>query len=159
MVSGADLRPALVACRIARTPTVGAHAQEMQVTMNDPLLAPLKDAVRREVGGVVLEAVRAGNARVKRTIYPAGFTWETHMKPIVGTALCMHAHVGFLARGHVQIRFADGCTADFVAPQAVVIEPGHIGWVVGDEEAVLIEVDFEGETARRFGLPEEHRHG
>ena len=58
----------------------------------------------------------------------------------------------------IGIRFTDGCTLEFVAPQAVVIEPGHIGWVVGDEDAVLIEVDFEGETARRFGLPEEHRH-
>ena len=46
----------------------------------------------------------------------------------------------------------------FAAPQAVSIEPGHDGWVVGDEPAVLIEVDFEGETARRFGLPETHRH-
>ena len=25
--------------------------------------------------------------------------------------------------------------------------------------AVLIEVDFEGETARRFGIPEQHQHG
>jgi hypothetical protein len=142
---------------MARTFPGSRPAQEAPM-MNDPLLAPLKDAVRRDVGGVVLEAVRAGDARVKRTIYPAGFTWETHMKPLVGTALCMHAHVGFLARGRIGIQFADGCTLEFVAPQVVVIEPGHIGWVVGNEAAVLIEVDFEGDTARRFGLPEEHRH-
>jgi hypothetical protein len=41
---------------------------------------------------------------------------------------------------------------------AVVIEAGHEGWVVGYEPAVLIEVDFMGDTARRFGLPETHRH-
>jgi hypothetical protein len=30
--------------------------------------------------------------------------------------------------------------------------------VVGNEPAVLIEVDFEGATAQHFGLPERHEH-
>jgi hypothetical protein len=30
---------------------------------------------------------------------------------------------------------------------------------VGEEPAVLIEFDFEGETAARLGLPERHQHG
>jgi hypothetical protein len=38
------------------------------------------------------------------------------------------------------------------------LEPGHQGSVIGTEEAVLIEVDFEGETAKRFGLPAVHKH-
>ncbi len=79
------------------------------------------------------------------------------MKAVVGTELCMHAHVGFLARPHPD-RYADGCTRDFAAPQAVVIEPEHDGSVVGDEPAVLIEFDFERETAHRFGIPDAHRH-
>jgi len=33
-----------------------------------------------------------------------------------------------------------------------------VGSVVGDEPAVLIEVDFEGETAKVFGLPDTHAH-
>ena len=78
---------------------------------------------------------------------------------IVGTDLCMHAHVGFLARGQVNIQYADGCTLEFVAPQVVAIEPGHDGWVVGNEPAVLVEFDFEGETVSRLGMPEAHRHG
>ena len=47
---------------------------------------------------------------------------------------------------------------EFTAPQVVVIDPGHDGWVVGDEPAVLIEFDFLGDTVRRFGLPSAHRH-
>ena len=39
----------------------------------------------REIGGVRLEVGRAGGARVKRMVYPAGFRWSVHMKPIVGT--------------------------------------------------------------------------
>jgi hypothetical protein len=76
------------------------------------------------------------------------------MKAIVGTDLCMHALVGFLSRGQIHTPDADGCTLKFVAPQAAAIEPGHAGWVVGDEAAVLIEFDFEGDTVRRLGMPE-----
>jgi hypothetical protein len=124
----------------------------------DPIVAPVNGADHREVGGVQLDIARAGSARVKRLIYQPGFRWSTHMKQIVDTDLCMHAHVGFLVRGQIHIEYADGCRLEFAAPQAVSIEPGHDGWVVGDEPAVLIEVDFEADTARRFGMPESHRH-
>ena len=127
--------------------------------VTDPLVAPLKGAERRSLGHVQLDVVRAGAARVKRLIYPAGFGWSTDMKPVTGTDLCMHAHVGFLARGRIHIEYADGCRQDFRAPQVVAIEPGHDGWVVGDEPAVLIEFDFERETVSRLGMPEAHRHG
>ena len=120
------------------------------------LLAPMKDAQHREIGGVLVDVVPTGAARVKRIIYPAGFRWSAHMQPVVGTALCMHAHVGFLAQGSISIRYADGFVEEFVAPQAVAIEPGHDGWVVGDGPAVLIEFDFEGSTVERLGLPVRH---
>jgi len=124
----------------------------------DPLLAPVKGAERREVGHVRLEVGRAGGARVKRMIYPAGFRWSKDMKPIVGTELCMHAHVGFLARGEIHIEYADGCVVEHRAPQIVAIEPGHDGWVVGKEPVVMIEFDFEGDTVARLGMPPAHRH-
>jgi hypothetical protein len=124
----------------------------------DPLVAAVKGAERREIGGVRLEVGRAGEGRVKRMVYPAGFRWSVHMKPIVGTALCMHAHVGFLARGEIHVEYADGCVVEHKAPQIVAIEPGHDGWVVGREPVVLIEFDFEGDTIRRLGMPETHRH-
>jgi hypothetical protein len=124
----------------------------------DALLAPMRGADRREVGGVTIDTARAANGRVKRVCYPPGFRWSVHMKQIVNTPLCMHAHVGFLARGRVRGTYADGCAFDLAAPRAVVIEPGHDAWVVGKNAAVLIEFDTERSTAERFGLPEAHRH-
>lgn len=129
------------------------------MTPTDPLLAPIPGAEHRALGGVQLDIVRAGNARVKRSVYPPRFHWARDVKPHVGTETCMHAHVGFLARGHIHMTFPDGCTLDFVAPQVFVIEPGHDGRVVGDEPAIVIEFDFEEETAARLGLPERHQHG
>jgi hypothetical protein len=129
--------------------------------MNDanPLLAPMQGTEHQKIAGVQLDITRVGAARVKRVIYPAGFQWSTHIKPVVHTDFCMHAHVGFLAHGKIHIEFPDGCRKEFTAPQAVIIEPGHDGWVVGNEPAVLIEFDFEDDTARMCGMPDRHVHG
>ncbi len=124
----------------------------------DPLLTPIEGADRQVIAGITVDTVQAANGRIKRLVYPPGFRWSTHLKPLVGTAFCMHAHIGFLVRGHVQGAYADGCAFDYIAPQVVVLEPGHDAWIVGDETAVMIQFDAEGETASRFGLPEEHRH-
>jgi len=124
----------------------------------DALVAAVRGATHRYVGHVRLDVGRAGGARVKRMIYPPGFRWSTDMKPVVGTDLCMHAHVGFLARGEIHIEYADGCVVEHRAPQIVAIEPGHDGWVVGKEPVVLIEFDFEGDTVNRLGMPGAHRH-
>ena len=124
----------------------------------DPLTAPMDGAEHREVGGVQLDVARAGDCRVKRVIYQPGFRWSSNMKAVVGTELCQHANVGFLARGQIHIQYADGCVLKFTAPQAVAIEPGHDGWVVGTEPAVMIEFDFERDTVRRLGMPAEHSH-
>jgi hypothetical protein len=124
----------------------------------ETLLAPLPESEGKEIGGVRIDVVRTGASRVKRMIYPPGFRWSTHMKSIVGTQVCMHSHVGFLASGQFHIEYSDGCTLEFAAPQVVRIEPGHDGWVVGDQPVVLIEFDFEGETTSRLGMPAMHTH-
>ena len=128
------------------------------MSATNPLLAPMKADERREVGGVQVDIAKTGNVRVKRMIYPPGFNFDTNLKKVVGTDLCMHAHVGFMAQGQINVRFADGCVVEYKAPQFVAVEPGHQGYVVGDEPAVLIEFDFEGDTVDRLGVPP-HRHG
>src|SRR5688572_25804554 len=101
----------------AKTPrTAKARKAKAPRATADALMAPLKGAVRRNVGQVQLEVGPAGAARVKRMIYPVGFRWSVDMKPVVGTDLCMHAHVGFLARGRFHVEYADGCTLECKAP-------------------------------------------
>ena len=123
---------------------------------------PVKDVrnatVRRDIGGVRLEAGPAGDGRVKRMVYPVGYRWSHHTKPFVDTDYCMHAHVGFLVQGRIDVVYADGCVESYQAPQVVAVAPGHDGHVVGSEPAVLIEFDFEGDTVNRLGMPDAHRH-
>ena len=142
-----------------RSPATPPRPATARAAGRDPLLAPIAGADRRVVGGVAIDVMLAANGRIKRVVYPPGFRWSAHMRPVVGTELCMHAHVGFLARGKVRGRYADGCAFELAAPRSVVIEPAHDAEVVGDEAAVLIEFDAEADTARRFGLPPEHRCG
>ena len=125
---------------------------------DDVLRSNVAGAERRDVDGVQIDLTKVGRGRIRRVIYPAGFRWSKDMRERVGTNLCMHTHVGFIVAGTIEVEYADGCRVQFKAPQAVIIEAGHDGWVVGDEAAVLIEVDFEGDTANRFGLPSAHRH-
>ena len=123
-----------------------------------PLTAPIPGSAHQELGGVKLDIVKAGAARVKRMIYPAGFRWSRDLKPLLGVDQCMHAHVGFLAHGRIHIHYPDGCVSEYEAPAVVAIDPGHDGWVMGDEPAVLIEFDFERETTAKLGMPTEHKH-
>jgi hypothetical protein len=126
--------------------------------MSDSLVAPMQNTDQRDIGGLHLDIGKAGGCRIKRIIYPPGFRWSTHMKPVVNTEWCMHAHVGFLAQGRVHVQYEDVDTVELVAPQFVSIEPGHDAWVVGDEAAVLIEFDFERDTVTKLGMPQVHHH-
>ncbi|HEY3928427.1 MAG TPA: hypothetical protein VGL89_08635 [Candidatus Koribacter sp.] len=125
---------------------------------SDTLIAPMKGAEHHSVGGVEIDVTPAADCRVKRVIYPVGFRWSKNLKPTVGTDYCMHAHVGFLARGEIHMEFSDGCVLEYRAPQVLAIEPGHDGWVVGNEPAVVIEFDFGADTVRSLGMPEKHSH-
>ena len=126
--------------------------------MMDPLTAPIAGSERRDIGGAQVDVMHAGAARIRRIVYPVGFRWSRNVKPSVKTDSCLHAHVGFLARGRIQGEYSDGCRFEFTAPQGVVIEPDHDAWVVGDEPAVLIEFDFASDTIAHMALPTRHRH-
>ena len=126
--------------------------------MSDDLLEPIDGAAHQSFGGMEVDIMHAGETRVKRLVYGVGGRWSEHIKPLVDTDLCMHAHVGYIAQGRLAGEYPDGCTFDFVAPQAVYIEPGHDSWVVGDQPVVLIQFDYENDTIGRLGMPAEHRH-
>lgn len=109
-------------------------------------------------GPVEIDVGVVGDARIKRMVYPPGMRWSTDLKPIVGTEWCEHAHAGFLAEGSLRFEFEDGCVLEYTAPAVVDVAPGHDAVVVGDDAAVLIEVDFETATVERLGVAEMHAH-
>jgi hypothetical protein len=125
---------------------------------DDTILQPIEGSHHQNFGGMDIDVMTAGETRIKRLVYGVGGRWSEHIKPLVGTDQCMHAHVGFIAQGRLAGEYPDGCTFDFTAPQAVYIEPGHDTWVVGDEAVVLIQFDYANDTLNRLGIDGEHHH-
>jgi hypothetical protein len=104
-----------------------------------PVLSPMAGADHHSVAGLEVDVAKVGGGRMKRLVYPVGYRWSTHMKPVEGV-------------------YEDGCSYELEAPAFAAIAAGHDAWVVGEEPAVFIQFDFEEGTARRFGLPERHEH-
>ncbi len=123
-----------------------------------PLFAAMSGAEHQTFGPVEIDVVTVGDARVKRAIYPPGLRWSVDLRPLVGTETCQHAHAGFLAHGALNFEYPDGCVVELQAPAVVDVAPGHDAWVPGDQPAVLIEIDFLGDTIARLGLADDHRH-
>ena len=156
---GGHFTTTVTVCNQGSSASYSTHV-EVSLSADDVVTPsdPIAGSERTSIGGLVADTVAAGDARIKRITYPPGWRWSADMQPVVGTPSCVHAHVGFLAQGAIEIQYDDGCRQEFRAPAAVVIEPGHDGWVLGDETAIFIQVDCAGDTVDRFGLRAEHGH-
>jgi hypothetical protein len=126
--------------------------------MSEGIFGPVAGASHVSFGPVEIDIGEVGDARIKRLVYPPGMRWSTDLQPLVGTERCEHAHAGFLVHGALHFEFEDGCVLEYAAPAIVDVAPGHDAWVVGDEPAVLIEIDFETTTIPRLGLADVHVH-
>ncbi|MFL2747927.1 MAG: cupin domain-containing protein [bacterium] len=94
------------------------------------------------------EVVELGNVTAMKITLEPGWRWSECIKPVVGTESCQKRHVGMLVSGKMKVVNDDGSEAVVSAGDAYVFEPGHDGWVVGDEPAVGYE--FEGSTAATY---------
>jgi class 3 adenylate cyclase len=85
------------------------------------------------------DLVQIGGITVGRAAYEPGWRWSEHVKPLVGTPWCDFHHFGLVLAGRLHIEMSDGTSME-VGPDSVYeIPPGHDGWVIGDEPAVMIE--------------------
>ncbi len=74
--------------------------------------------------------------------FEPGWRWSESVGPITGSDLCQVHHNGFVAKGRMRLRMADGTEAEIGPGDVFVCPPGHDAWVVGDEPAVVY--DFAG---------------
>ena len=77
-----------------------------------------------------------------------GWRWSKDVRPIAGTAECLHHHLGVILEGQLHVEMADGTSIDFKAGDAYEIPPGHDAWVVGDTP--IHSFEFSG--SRTFAL-------
>jgi len=88
-----------------------------------------------------VDVVRLGSVTVGRATFQPGWRWSEHVGPVVGTEKCQARHVGAVQSGTLHTIHQDGSETDIKAGDAYIIEPGHDGWVVGDEPVVVLEFE------------------
>jgi hypothetical protein len=100
------------------------------------------DEVRRPHDTVTVEVVKLDGGEVGRYTFRPGWRWSEHVQPVVGGDSCQTLHLGYVVSGTIGVSFEDGSTGEIGAGSVYRIAPGHDGWVVGDEPAVVVE--FQG---------------
>lgn len=102
------------------------------------------------VPGQVSNVVTLGDTYVAWSVAQPGWRWSKDVKPLVGTPSCQIHHQGVVLSGQIQISSEDGIQRTIGPREAFDIQPGHDGWVVGEEPCVFIE--FHG--VRDWGKPQ-----
>ena len=83
---------------------------------------------------VVLASVAVGRGE-----YLPGWRWSEHAGTQTGQS--SKAHIGYVIKGQMLIRGADGGEVLVGPGDAFEAPPGHDAWVVGDEACIVL--DFE----------------
>jgi quercetin dioxygenase-like cupin family protein len=87
-----------------------------------------------------LDLVTLPNVTIGRAVFEPGWRWSEHVKPIAGTDSCLQPHTGYVVSGRLATRMDDGQELEFGAGEAFYIPPGHDGWTVGNEAAVVLDI-------------------
>jgi class 3 adenylate cyclase len=83
--------------------------------------------------------VRLAGTVVSRHVLQPGWSWEAHAQAQVGTASCELYHRGVVLRGRMGIRTDEGEEMVIGPNQVFDLPPGHVTWVEGDEELVMVD--------------------
>ena len=86
-----------------------------------------------------LELIKIGGMEIGRLVLSPGWRWSEHVKPIAGTELCEAPHFQYHVAGTLRVRTADGEEFDATPGQVTSLPAGHDAWVVGDEDAVVVD--------------------
>jgi len=86
-----------------------------------------------------LELVKVGVGMVGRLILEPGWRWSNDVRPIAGTELCEAPHLQYVVSGRLRVKMKDGKETELGPGSVSHLPPGHDGWVVGNEPAVIID--------------------
>jgi class 3 adenylate cyclase len=89
--------------------------------------------------GLNAEVVEIGGVTVARIVHEPGWRWYTHVRPQVGGEWCQARHVGTILSGRTAVVLQNGTKFEFGPGDVFEIPPGHDGYVIGNEPAVLLE--------------------
>jgi len=83
--------------------------------------------------------VRLAQTVVTRHVLQPGWSWEEHAQPSVGTPSCELYHRGVVLSGRMGIRTDEGEELVVGPNQVFDLPPGHVVWVEGEDELVMVD--------------------
>jgi class 3 adenylate cyclase len=89
--------------------------------------------------GIVEDLVEIAGFTISRTVQDVGWRWSTDMQPLVGGEWCEANHVGVVISGRLGALLRDGTVLEYGPDDVYDLPPGHDGYTIGDEPAVMIE--------------------
>ncbi len=107
------------------------------------------DETRPFEGNGQAEVVKVAGRPIARGTFEPGWTWHDNVKPIAGTDSCQAAHTGYILSGRMHVVMDDGAEGEAGAGEAIMVEPGHDAWIVGDEPCVMVDFGEFGDYAKR----------
>jgi class 3 adenylate cyclase len=85
------------------------------------------------------QQVRLAGTVVSRIVLQPGWRWQEHARPMVGTASCELYHRGIVLTGRLGVRTDAGAELVIGPDHVFDIGPGHVIWVEGDDELVMLD--------------------
>ncbi|MBI2793292.1 MAG: cupin domain-containing protein [Ignavibacteria bacterium] len=86
-----------------------------------------------------LELVNIDGATIGRAVFEPGWRWSESVQPLAKTKSCEAPHFQYHISGVLRILMDDGDEFDCVPGDVSVLPSGHDAWVVGDEDAVVVD--------------------
>ena len=86
-----------------------------------------------------MEIVNVGGHSIGKGTFEPGWRWSEDVKPIAHTDSCQATHAGYILSGMMHVRMNDGTESEAGPGAAIVIQPGHDAWTVGNEACVFID--------------------
>lgn len=83
--------------------------------------------------------VRLAQTVINRHVLQPGWSWEEHAQPLVGTPSCGLYHRGVVLSGRMGVRTDDGEELIIGPNQVFDLPPGHVTWVDGDDELLMLD--------------------
>jgi quercetin dioxygenase-like cupin family protein len=133
---GATTRELLRVCGGSGDPQRKEKHMHVQETEQKGFAQP--DELREFTNGRA-EILNIGGSEIGRFVFEPGWRWSNDVKPIAGTHSCEKRHFQYTVSGRLGIRMDDGTEFELGPGDVALIEPGHDGWVIGDEPAVVLD--------------------
>jgi class 3 adenylate cyclase len=96
------------------------------------------EAVVRHPLGATAQ-VRLAQTVISRHVLEPGWSWEEHARPRIGTRSCELYHRGVVLKGQMGVRTDEGEELVIGPNHVFDLPPGHVTWVEGDEELVMVD--------------------